>query len=642
MPFVFLLAALAQPALAASERDLIDQRRAYLEARAALLAGKTKTYTSLAKQLTDYPLRGYLELEEISKRINQVKQRDIQDFLQRNADSPIAPRLRALYLFQLAERKHWKTFLAMYEPTDDDELRCHYLHARVSTGGMDQVIGDIRRTWLVPFEQHAACDAVFAAWIKAKHLTAEDVWERIRMSIGAGRSTIAQGLKRFLSKKDRALVDVWIKVYQDPGPALNDPLLKPDTAVTREIVRLGITRIARLDVDTAVSRWEQLQPRYTFDATAIAQMQRELAIQAAQRQHPRALEWLMALNSNDEQVAHWSSRLALIASDWPALRRVVDALPPDTQDNDQWLYWRSRALTEIGTAQDDPSYGGVAFGALDTLSTRRSYYGFLAADQLSRDYGFNHTNIAYEENELAAIRDLPGMRRAYELFFLDFVSDARKEWLLATARMNARKLQLAAVLAHHWGWHDRAILTAARGAEFDDLDLRFPMVYQDQVDSVSRRYDIDASWVYGIMRQESAFMQDARSSAGAMGLMQLMPATATLTARLIKSPLRNNLELYDVDRNIELGSAYLKQMADKHNGNQVLATAAYNAGPHRVKQWIPAANQPADVWIELIPFRETREYVKRVLTYATIFDDRLQGSPRRVTTRMPQIDSKTP
>jgi soluble lytic murein transglycosylase len=457
-----------------------------------------------------------------------------------------------------------------------------------------------------------------------------------------GRSTIAQGMKRFLSKADRAFVDVWIRMYENPGPTLTDPLLKRDTPVAREILRLGISRIARLDVDTAVARWEALQARYKFDAPTVAQVQREIAIQAAQSQHPRALEWLIALNSNDEQVAHWSARIALLASDWQALRKVVNALPPNTQDNDQWLYWKSRALTEIGAAQDDPSYAGVAFGALDTLSTRRSFYGFLAADRLSRDYGFNHANIAYDEKELAAIRDRPGMQRAYELLFLDFVSDARKEWLLATARMNSRQLELAAVLAHHWGWHDRAILTAARGSEFDDLDLRFPMVYQDQVDSVSRRYDLDASWVYGIMRQESAFMHDARSSAGAMGLMQLMPSTASLTARLIKSPLRNNLELYDVDRNIELGSAYLKQMSDQHNGNQVLATAAYNAGPHRVKQWIPTAEQAADVWIELIPFRETREYVKRVLTYSTIFDDRLQGAPRRITTRMPLVPSKTP
>jgi soluble lytic murein transglycosylase len=168
------------------------------------------------------------------------------------------------------------------------------------------------------------------------------------------------------------------------------------------------------------------------------------------------------------------------------------------------------------------------------------------------------------------------------------------------------------------------------------------MVYQDQVAAAAARNNLDPAWLYGIMRQESAFMHDARSSAGAMGLMQLMPSTASLTARLIKSPLRNNLELYDVDRNIELGSAYLKQMSDQHNGNQVLATAAYNAGPHRVKQWIPTAEQAADVWIELIPFRETREYVKRVLTYSTIFDDRLQGAPRRITTRMPLVPSKTP
>lgn len=637
---VAMLAVSGAPA--AAERDLIDQRRTYLDARAALAAGKMKPYATLSKRLTTYPLYGYLQFDELSKRLPQAKQKEVQEFLKRNADSPIAARLRALYLFQLAEKKWWKTFLAMYEPTDDDELRCHYLQARVSTGKVSDVADEIKRTWLVPHEQPAACDAVFDAWIKAKNITPDIVWQRVRMSIDAGRISVAQGLKRFLSSADRALVDAWIRVYENPGTYLNDPLLKPDTPTVREILRLGIERIARFDVDTASARWDELRTRYAFDKANSVRIQREIALQAAYRQHPRALEWLIALQATDDQVTQWSARSALMKSDWPTLRAVLDALPANIQQADQWLYWRSRALAEIGTAQGEPAFQGVAFEALDTLASRRSFYGFLAADRLSRNYDFNHATVAYDQKDLKAIRDLPGMQRAHELLFLDFVPEARKEWVLATARMDARELQLAAVLAHHWGWHDRAIMTAARGFEFDDLDLRFPVVYRDQVDAVARRYGLDTSWVYGIMRQESAFRQDARSSAGAMGLMQLMPATASLTARLIKSPLRNNLELLDVDRNIELGSAYLKQMFDQNNGNQVLATASYNAGPHRVKQWIPTTEQPADIWIELIPYRETREYVKRVLTYSTIFDDRLNGVARRMTLRMPQIAPPAP
>jgi soluble lytic murein transglycosylase len=229
------------------------------------------------------------------------------------------------------------------------------------------------------------------------------------------------------------------------------------------------------------------------------------------------------------------------------------------------------------------------------------------------------------------------MRRAYELLFLDQINDARKEWLLATAHMDTRQLQLSAVLAHHWGWHDRAIFTTARSGEFDDMDLRFPMVYQDQVDVVARRHKLEAAWVYGIMRQESAFMFDARSPAGALGLMQLMPSTASMTAKLLKSPMKNTLELLDVDRNLDLGSAYLRQLADQFNGNQVLATAAYNAGPSRAKGWLARGEYPADVWIEIIPFRETREYVKRVLAYTTIFEQRLTDQSTPISQRMPFI-----
>lgn len=628
----------ATAAHTAPERDLIEQRRLYLEARNALAANNAKTYQAAIKKLDDYPLLGYLHYEELNRRLAQAKPNEVRGFLTRNADSPIAARLRSTWLTQLAQTQQWKTFRAFYEPQPDEELRCHDLTARLKTGKLTaELAADIQRAWLVAHEPPAACDPAFDAWIKAKKVTADLAWQRIRLAMESGKISVAQGLRRHLRAKDREWVDLWVRVHENPGVALDDKLLAADSALAREIVRHGVMRMMRIDIDTTLQRWAELRAKYTFEPATIANVERELALQAAYRQHPRALELLTARNATDEQAVQWRARAALAQADWSALRDIVTTLPVSEPDKDLWLYWRGRAMSELGAARDEPSYNGVAFDAFDSVASRRSFYGFLAADRLTRDYDFNHNPTTYDTAALETLAALPGMRRAYELLFLDRIVDARKEWLLATARFDPRQLQLASVLAHHWGWHDRAILTSAQGAEFDDLDLRFPTVYRDQVEAAARKYGLDPAWVYGIMRQESAFMHDARSNKGATGLMQLMPATASLTARLLKSPMKSNHELLDIDRNIDLGSAYLKQMADQHGGNIVLASAAYNAGPQRVKQWRPRADMPADMWIELMPYKETREYVKRVLTYTTIFDDRLNGRATRITDRMPAI-----
>jgi soluble lytic murein transglycosylase len=198
-------------------------------------------------------------------------------------------------------------------------------------------------------------------------------------------------------------------------------------------------------------------------------------------------------------------------------------------------------------------------------------------------------------------------------------------------------LQLAAVLAYRWQWYDRAIVTLAQSGHKDDLDLRFPFAYQEQVLSSAKRHQIDPAWVYGVVRQESAFMPDARSRAGAMGLMQLLPRTARITARLLRIPMRSKYELLEAEKNLHLGSGYLKRMLDENNGNQILATASYNAGPQRVKQWLPDTDMPADLWVEMIPFSETRDYVRNVMAYTAIFDQRLDGNLIPLSKRMPAV-----
>ncbi|MBI3775275.1 MAG: transglycosylase SLT domain-containing protein [Gammaproteobacteria bacterium] len=618
-------------------QDLTSQRKTFLAAQAAVIAGKSTAFKALLPKLETYPLYGYLLYEDLSRRLSDAKETELRAFLARTTDSPIGSRLRNMWLMQLAQQQRWKLFVTVYEPQDDDELRCYFLRARLATGKIQDLMDDTRRMWLVGREQPAACDPVFEAWRRAKGMTEELVWQRIRLAMEAGKLSLAQTLAMHLKPDGRAWVERWVRVHQTPAKELEPSGIRQDTPIAREIMRYGVLRLLKFDVDVANDRWRALKPLYAFTPEQVNVVEREIALQAAYRQHPRALEWLNALPATDELVVQWRARIALLQGNWIALRAVITALPPADAQQDQWLYWKARALAEIGSAQGESVYDGVVFELFDALVGRRSYYGFLAADRLTREYEFKHASVQFTDADLAQIAQLPGMQRAYELLLLDRTLDARKEWLLTTARFNSRQLQVAAVLAHQWGWHDRAILTMAQSADNDDMDVRFPMAYQDQVAAVSNRYGLDPAWVYGIIRQESAFMLDSRSGVGAMGLMQLMPATASFTAKLIKQPFKGNFELLDVDRNIELGSAYLKHLADQYGGNPVLATAAYNAGPQRVNMWMPAATQAADVWVETVPYRETREYIKRVLTYTTIFDQRLGGPTTRLSLRMPAV-----
>lgn len=623
----------------ATPPDLSEQRKLFLNAQAAAVAGKTAVFKTLLPKLETYPLYGYLLFEDLSRRLPGAKDAEIHAFLARTADSPVNVRLRNLWLMQLAQQQRWKAFIAAYTPQDDDELRCYFLRARLATGKVKDLMDDAKRMWLVGYEPPTVCDPVFDAWRRAGGMTQDLVWQRIRLAMEAGKLSLAQSLAVHLKPEERAWVERWVRVHQTPAKELEEAELRQDIPIAREIVRYGVLRLLKFDVDVANDRWRVLKPQYTFTPDQVAPVEREIALQAAYRQHPRALEWLNALDAADEQVVQWRARVALSQGNWSALRTVITALSPTEAQQDQWLYWKARALAEIAAVQSDPAYDGVIFELFDNLAGRRSYYGFLAADRLSRSYEFKHASVQFTEEELTQIARLPGLQRAYELLLLDRTLDARKEWLTTTAHLNNRQLQVAAVLAHQWGWHDRAIFTLAQSSENDDMEMRFPIAYQDQVVAMSNRYQLDPAWVYGIIRQESAFMLDSRSGVGALGLMQLMPATASFTAKLIKLPFKGNSELLDVNRNIELGSAYLKHLSDQYAGNPVLATAAYNAGPQRVNIWRPAVAQAADVWVETVPYRETREYIKRVLTYTTIFDQRLGGQITRLSARMPVITS---
>ena len=639
--FFSILLGLLLPSHSASappnQDPLAKQRALFLEARAALNRGQRQQFRQLAARIPDYPLQPYLRYWELQRYLSAQTDASIADFLEHHGDTSLGRRLRASWLRHLARQEEWTRLLAFYEEPQGVELQCQALRARLARGHEDALLEQARDLWRVGRSQPGACDPVFDQLYASHHMTSALIWERIGLAMEAGRLQLATFLAKKLSAEDRDWVRYWGDMHQRPARMLADDALRTEGPMARAILQHGLVRLARHDPEQAFARWEDLRARHGLDPGAAGDALRSMALSAAFAHHPRALEWLgqVPAAAADDTVQQWRIRSALGAGDWPQVLEGHGLLSPEERDKTEWRYWRARALDALGRKAE-------AREEFSRLARERDYHGFLAADWLDWPYAMNHEPIAASPAELAALERDPGVLRARELYRAGLITDARREWYDLTSRLETRELELAARLAHQWGWHDRAILTTARAAHYSDLDLRFPLLHRREIMDTAKRQQMDPALIFGVIRQESAFMRDARSSAGALGLMQLMPATGRMTARQERIPLPSTQSLLQTDKNILLGSAYLRRMLDEFGGNPALATAAYNAGPHRVKRWQPAGTQETEVWVDRIPFHETRNYVRNVLAYAAIFEYRLERPITRLQERLPEIPRPQP
>lgn len=630
----FLLALACMARADAPAVDLEAQRQAYTAALEAARRGDEARYRALYKKLDGYVLRGYAQYEYLKDRLDRTPVPVVRQFLDENLHTPLPDMLRQKWLHVLADRAQWQTFLSEYADVPDDaELACLQIGRLLKAGERtNTVMARIEKLWLNGRRQPAACDAAFAAWKSAGHMTADKVWERIQLAMEAGNVSLAGELAANLPAKERVWVERWRLVYRDPLQGLTEMPETLETPVARMIVRHGIVRLAQRDPEEAMQQWQALKRRHAFFGEDEDYVLRHIALIAAQRHSPRALEWLSAVSvrADDAQLMQWRVYAALRAGDWDAVRRFIAALPEVEQATHRWRYWNARATEQKGNKRE-------AKKIYVALAQERDYYGFLSADRLEASYSMQHVAVEAKPEEVAALAARPGMRAAKELYALGLIVDARRQWGWVMRDLNRRELEVAAVLAREWGWYDRAIQAAALSGQSNDLELRFPVLYRDVIEGRASEQGIDPGWVYGVVRQESAFVTDARSPAGALGLMQLMPGTGkqTLQRLKIRAPVKD--ALLNIEQNVRVGVGYLKEVLERYNGNQLLATAAYNAGPHRVRSWLPSEQLDADVWAETIPFNETRGYVKNVFAFAAVYDHRLGRKPTRLTTRMPLV-----
>ncbi len=610
-----------------------EDRALFLKAYKALNEHRYREFNRLAKQLRDYPLYPYLEFWEMRGDLVHVSNEDIAAFIERYQGDSVSARMRQSWLYQLARQRDWKKLLQEYRGNQPVTLQCYKLQAQINTGQTDGLVDDALKLWMIGKSQVKNCDPVFKYLDDHKVITEDLLWQRIRLAMQQGNPGLALFLAKKLPDEDRAWVELWRDARNRPAKTLAAPKLKKDSPQAREIILYSVRRIASSDADLAFEKWAQLKPRYAFSDAEIGELEKNMALSAAWQRNPRAHEWLEAVPQAavDDKLREWRIRTAVSIGDWPAVVKHTADLSVEETRREEWRYWRALALENTGQRTQ-------ALEDFAQLARERDYHGFLAADFMNWPYEMGNQPIEYDPVIFEALSQKPGFIRARELYRAELFIDARREWAYITRGMSPDNLKLAAVLAEQWGWHDRAILTVAQSKDYRDLNLRFPIDYQKEVRKIAQQYKLEPAHVYAVIRQESAFNKDARSHAGALGLMQLMPGTGKVTAKKNNIPLPSTGLLYEPDKNITIGSAYLKQVMAQFDDNIVLASAAYNAGPHRVKRWLPEDEEkPAARWIAMVPFNETRNYIQRILAYIAIYDWRLEQPATPIRKHMPDI-----
>lgn len=611
--FMAGLLVLAGSAHAASSAD----RNAFRDALAAAQQGRLDNVPGLRTQLRDYPLYDYLTAADLRYRLDTgastALDTRIQQFVRNHPDLPPAENLRRNWLPSLARRDRWQMLLDNTRESDGTTAACRAVHARIRLGQSPRDAA--LKLWRVGRSQPDACDPVFA-WLEEQGLlTPDEILRRARLTVLEGQFGLARYLGRKLPANLAARTDRWLGVAETPSNMAHaGPGLDGDVAV------YAFKRWALRDLEAAAEQLLGLADRLDLDAAQRHEIKRHVALLYAQEHKPQALAWFARLDharmTDDEHALGWEIRSAIYHQRWPLVLDAANDLPPAIAQDEEWRYWKARALEAMGR---EPQARGV----YEPLSRERSYHGYLAADALGRDYSLNERPLPTDAAAVARLKARPGLARTRELRALGMDHQASLEWNATIDGLDQAALAQAARIAHQWGWHSRAIITLARADYWDDLDIRYPMPYSDAVRQFADTNGLDPAYVFAIMRTESLFQPEVRSSAGAVGLMQLLPGTARLVARRIDERAPSSSALTIPEINIQLGAAYLAQMKQRWDDNLALASASYNAGPGRITRWLPQAPMDPAIWIANIPYTETRNYVQRAMSHMTVFQSRL-------------------
>lgn len=587
----------------------------FLEAREAFQRGDIARLNDRAGKIDpDYALLQYVQYWQLRSRLGDSPAGDIEAFLGKNKNSLSADRLRADWLRQLARDRDWAAFMREYPrlSTQDPELACYAFQARLARGESG-VLTQARPLWFTSQVLPESCMPVFQAMFDREILTTEDTWTRIRLALENGNLSGAKMLLVYLPAGQRPDGRTLEAISRRPQHHL-DKLPPLKTRAQRELAVYALYRTADSWPLIAAERLRRMANQLPDDEKAYAWAQ--LGCAAARNQRPEAVAWFKNGGRMNDRQLTWRARAALRAGDWSEVLASINAMSKVEARWPSWRYWKARSLEALGRQPE-------ANALFATLSNEFNFYGQLAAEELGIAVSTVPQIWQADMDDVEKIAADPALQRALALYKAGLRYEGALEWQWAIKDYDDKKLLAAAELARKNEWYERAIDTAERTVLLHDFGLRYPAPYRDLVQEYSRQLDLDEAWVYGLVRQESRFVHTARSSAGASGLMQLMPSTARWAAKRLGLIGHHATLTETIDTNISLGTYYLRQVMDSVDNHAVMASAGYNAGPRRAREWAAGRPLEGSIYIETIPFGETREYVKKVmantLNYARLF-----------------------
>jgi soluble lytic murein transglycosylase len=633
--WVVLSLLIVQPAaaLASSASVEKDFKAAYAHYQKGRMDRFERHATRIPKH---HPLYSYIDFWRL--KADNASPDLLIKFVDRYPNSPLADRYRHELAGLYALADNWPAFRTQFQQLDrpSQELSCFDLHLRVRDVGREgnkEALEQSIALWRSSNSLPQSCTQLFNTLFSQGRLTQEDLYQRLRLALDANNLTLATALNDMLPAEERMQANT-LAMAQRRGDELiqSAPRLRSE----REAALYALTLFARLDPAGAAHLWENHAAKFAESEQRYGWGQ--IAMNAARKHDPLALGWFSRAGLPNtapfsELQAMWRVRAALRAGQWQEVYWVIESMPAKMKEESVWRYWRARALKSLNAHFP-------ANQILARLSQENDYYGFLALEELPPRIESQPSRYQVTPADLTEAETNPGLQLALTLRRMDFATDAQAEWMRALQGMTDRQLIAAAELALRAGWHDRAIITALRTKSEHNFDLRFIVPYRDLASAYASEYNLDEAWVYGLIRQESRFVAHARSRVGAQGLMQIMPNTATWIADQLGLNRKVVASVNKPETNIQFGTYYLKRIYDSLDQSPVMATAGYNAGPGRASKWQADTPLEGAIYVESIPFQETRDYVKRVMTNAMFYRMRFGGEKRSLKDRLGTIPAR--
>jgi soluble lytic murein transglycosylase len=606
---------------AASPDDPLAAQRSEFQQAYARIADAPTIATADSASLRSYALYPYLQAARLGQALAAARASvpatlddQIAAFLRANEGEPVAQDLRRNWLTSLAGRARWSDFLGFHRVASDGAaLRCQGFTARIELQRTEGLAAEVTQAWLTP-RSLPDCERAFD-WLRSTG-SLDDVLteQRVRLALEDGNADFARQIARPLPAERTAPLLQWAALLENPRRELDALLAAPGAAAEDRALLDSWTKLARADRAAAGQRFEKLLRARKLDRRAASPFALALALALSWDRDADALKYFARVDSSDfdDTAREWQARAALWAHDWKQVSRSIAAMSEATRRTARWRYWAARVAAHEG---NDAS----ARQQYESILAEDNYYSAMAAARLKRRIAPNPKDAPLDAAEIASIENLPPFLRARELRLCGLVNNAQVEWRFGQDSLPPTARPQAIHLAARWGWHDQVVTIATGERVFNDYALLYPRPYDTEVAAAAKVSDLPANVIYGVIRQESLYRSDAVSTANARGLMQLLPDTARRTARKWKQPAPSDTALFDPAVNVVLGAAHLKELLDLFGGQLPVALAGYNAGPGAAQRWLPPRAMDPDIWIENIPYNETRTYVLRIFWHSLVF-----------------------